>query len=205
MKKNSRVGFVVEIFERAGAAIVDVLRKLHGGGAERFAQIRREAGGGRFLPHLLSAPLQRAFALVEMDRVLAVAQDLHFDMPRPRYEALKIKTAVAERRVRFRDRLRNLLFELGRRLGHADASAAAARRSLDHDRIAYARRGAERGLDALDPPLGTRHGSDAGAALRSRALALSPIARIVSGVGPTKISPAASTFSAKSAFSERKP
>ena len=31
----------------------------------------------------------------------------------------------------------------------------------------------------------------------SRAIALSPIARIVSGVGPTKISPAASTFSAK--------
>ena len=68
------------------------------------------------------------------------------------------------------------------------------------------RRGAERGLDALDPPVRcpARSGTPARAAI-SRAVALSPIARIVSGVGPTKISPAASTFSAKSAFSERKP
>ena len=38
-----------------------------------------------------------------------------------------------------------------------------------------------------------------------RADALSPIARIVSPLGPTKIRPAASTASAKAAFSERKP
>ena len=34
---------------------------------------------------------------------------------------------------------------------------------------------------------------------------LSPITRIVSGLGPMKTKPLASTFSAKSAFSDRKP
>jgi hypothetical protein len=43
------------------------------------------------------------------------------------------------------------------------------------------------------------------AAIRLRALILSPIALIASGPGPTQISPAASTARANSAFSERKP
>jgi hypothetical protein len=37
------------------------------------------------------------------------------------------------------------------------------------------------------------------------ALTLSPISRIVSGRGPMKTKPLRSTFSAKSAFSERNP
>ncbi len=39
----------------------------------------------------------------------------------------------------------------------------------------------------------------------ARARALSPIAAMLSGRGPTKISPAASTARANSAFSDRKP
>src|SRR5271155_4519776 len=98
-----------------------------------------------------------------MNHVLAVTQDLHLDMSRPRHEALEVETAVAERGARFRDRLRNLPFKLPRRLGHTDASPAAARRRLDHQWIAYARRGAERGFDTLNPTVRPRHGSHAGA------------------------------------------
>jgi hypothetical protein len=94
---------------------------------------------------------------------LLVAQDLHFDMSRPRDEALKVKTAVTEGGARFRDRFRDLFFKLGRCLRHTDASAAAARRRLDHERIAYVCRGAERGPDTLNPPVRSRHGSHAGA------------------------------------------
>ena len=47
-------------------------------------------------------------------------------------------------------------------------------------------------------------GTPARAAI-SRATALSPMARIVSGRGPTNTSPALSTIAAKSAFSDRKP
>jgi hypothetical protein len=43
------------------------------------------------------------------------------------------------------------------------------------------------------------------AAIRLRALILSPIAVIASAPGPTQIRPLASTARAKSAFSERKP
>ena len=43
------------------------------------------------------------------------------------------------------------------------------------------------------------------AAIRFRALILSPIASIASASGPTQISPASATVRAKSAFSDRKP
>ncbi len=88
-----------------------------------------------------------------MNHVFAVTQDLHFDMSCSRHEALKVKTAVAERGARFSDRVGNLLFKLRGCLGHTDASAAAARRRFDHERIAYAGRGAKRWLDALNPPV----------------------------------------------------
>ena len=55
-------------FHGAGIGIVDRARGLHGGGAHRGAQLRRQERRGRFLEHLLVAALRRAFALVEVDR-----------------------------------------------------------------------------------------------------------------------------------------
>ena len=66
------------------------------------------------------------------------------------------------------------------------------------------RRGAERrnSTPSIRRRPGTAH---AGRAALARAAALSPMVRIVSGVGPMKTSPAASTASAKPAFSDRNP
>jgi hypothetical protein len=53
--------------------------------------------------------------------------------------------------------------------------------------------------------LGRARDADAAAAAASRAATLSPIRRIDWAVGPTKISPAASTAAANSEFSARNP
>ena len=99
---------VVEIFERAGAAVADAFREPHGGGAQRFAPLGEKADRGRLLPDLLTAALQRAFALVEMDRGLSIAEDLNLDMTGARDETLEVKASVPERGERLGARLRDL-------------------------------------------------------------------------------------------------
>src|SRR5271166_6414096 len=59
---------VIEIFHRACAEVANALRKPHGRRTERFASFGGEANRRRLLPNLLAAALERAFALVEMDR-----------------------------------------------------------------------------------------------------------------------------------------
>ena len=139
--------------------IADAFRQPHGGSAERLTQSRRQAGGGRFFPDFLPPALERTFALVEMDRVLAVAEHLNFDMPRAGDVALEIEAAIAECGARFGGCLRNLLAKLFRRLGDTNAAPAAPRRGLDHQRIAEASAGFDRRIDPLDPSF--RAGDDA--------------------------------------------
>ena len=58
--------------------------ELDGRGADLIAQRAWQIGRRRFLDDLLIAPLDRAFALIEMDDIArAVAQHLHLDMARP--------------------------------------------------------------------------------------------------------------------------
>ncbi len=88
--------------DRAGADIADG----PGGGDRGLAQSPCarslvEAGRGRLLDHLLVAALDRAVALEEVDRVaVAVGEDLHLDMPRPRQIFLDQHPVVAEGRQR---------------------------------------------------------------------------------------------------------
>ncbi len=56
-------------FDRAGAAIGQMLREAHPGGADILAQCVGEARCRRFLDQLLVAALDRAIALAEMDDV----------------------------------------------------------------------------------------------------------------------------------------
>ncbi|CFK91655.1 Uncharacterised protein [Burkholderia pseudomallei] len=88
---------VEQILERARAAIAHLPRETRRRCAQRIAQRGRERRRRRFLENLLAPPLQRAFAFEQMNNVLAVAQDLHFDVPRARDEAFEIDAAVAER------------------------------------------------------------------------------------------------------------
>ena len=64
-----------------------------------------------------------------MDGVLAVAQHLHFDVPRAA-GSVQIDAAIAECRLRLGLGLRHLRAQLGLVLHHADAAPAAAGRRL---------------------------------------------------------------------------
>ena len=179
---------------RAGAAVADRPRERDRGLAHLRAQLRVERGRGRLLEHLLMAPLNRALALAERDdRALRVAEQLDLDVPRPLDVALAEDPLVAEGRLRLAPRGGERLVQLGRLAHDAHPAAAAARSRLDDEREA----------DLVGSPSGTT-GTPASRAMRF-ASSLSPPARSASGGGPTHVSPAASTASAKSAFSARKP
>src|SRR6185437_5086714 len=122
-----------------------------------------------------------------MDRVAPVAEDLNLDMAGARDEFLQIEAAVAERGFRFGAGL--IERGLDAFIALDDANAASARAV---------------GRSAMRPSEPGTTGTPAALAA-ARAAALSPMARIVSPFGPTNTRPAASTASAKAAFSERKP
>src|SRR5487761_290492 len=69
------------------------------------------------------------------DAALAVAEDLHFDMPRLREEALKIKRAVAEEGLSLGLGDRKDRIELAAVARHAHTATTTASRRLDKDRI----------------------------------------------------------------------
>ncbi len=84
-KKNSPPRHVDQKLHRAGAAVGQVApRSAPRPRAERAQLAPDNAGRGRLLDQLLVAALHRAVALTQMDDVArAVAQHLHFDVPRP--------------------------------------------------------------------------------------------------------------------------
>ena len=96
-----------------------------------------EKGRGRFLDDLLVSPLDRAFALAEIEHgAVLVAEHLDLDMARLRHELLDEDAVVAERAFRLVLRGLEALARLRVVPGDAHALAAAAGRRLDHDRIA---------------------------------------------------------------------
>src|SRR5947209_35634 len=81
--------------------------------------------------------LQRAVALAEMDdAALAVADQLHLDMPRPVEKALYVERVIAERSPDLGLRQRQLLLQLGHVAGELHAAPAAAGRRLQQHRVA---------------------------------------------------------------------
>jgi hypothetical protein len=95
-----------------------------------------------------------------------------------------------------------------RRVGvhHAHAAPAAAAGGLDDDRVADLAGHLQRALGCCRRgAVGARHAGHAGLLHARMAETLSPIRRMVSGLGPMKTKPERSTRSAKSAFSDRKP
>jgi len=143
-------GCIRDEFDRPGADIARGLRGRARRSRHRGAPFGRDGGRKRLLHHLLMSTLKRAFALEQRHHVaLAVAEHLHFDMPRPRHVLLDQDLVIAKRGRRFalgaRDRF-------GERIGVGDqahASAAAAHRRLDQKRIADAIGGGLQRRDAL--------------------------------------------------------
>ena len=129
----------------AGGGVPDGGRGLHGGGAHRLAQGVVEGRRGRLLDDLLVATLDRALALEAMHDVAPlVAQDLHFDVARPRQPALEEDRVVAEGARGLAPRRLDRRLEVVRRFHHPHALAAAARGGLDQQRIADRLRGGRR-------------------------------------------------------------
>ena len=59
-----------------------------------ITQLRRERRAGSHLNQLLVAPLQGAVALSQVDNILAVAHDLHLDVPRSDHDPLNVDLAA---------------------------------------------------------------------------------------------------------------
>ena len=123
----------------ARAHVADRFRRRHRGAAHRGAALWCHAGCGRFLEHLLVAPLDRAVALEEVHAVaVAVAEDLDLDVARPAEILLDQDAVVAEGGGRLALAGGERRGELARRLDDAHALAAAARGGLDEHRVADA-------------------------------------------------------------------
>ena len=131
-----------------------------------------QSGRRSLLDQLLVAPLGRAVAGRDPhDVALLVADDLHLDVARPREVTLDVDLVASEEVLRLALGAGHRVVDVGRRLHHLHASAAAAERSLDGDRPAVAphrRRGSRRpmlrtrscparsGRRRASPPCGSR-------------------------------------------------
>ncbi len=90
-------GAVDDEFDRAGVAVPDGLGGHEGGVGHRLADGEAHARRGGFLDHFLTAALHRTVAFEQVDvGVVAVAEDLHFDVARAFDEFLHKHAVVAE-------------------------------------------------------------------------------------------------------------
>ena len=148
----------------AGGVVADGLGQRDGLRPHRLAGLGVEERARRLLDHLLVAPLDRAFALAEMDDVaVLVAEHLDLDMARLLDIFLDEHAVVAEARLGLglstsRSPPRTSL----RAPGDAHALAAAAGRRLDHHRIADLVGDLGRLLGVLDHAEMAGHGRDLG-------------------------------------------
>src|ERR1700688_2057906 len=124
---------VIEIFERSGAPIVHGFGEGNGRSAECFSHVERKRRGWRFFPDFLPTPLQRAFPFIAVNRIDAVAENLHFDMASVANELFKVEPAIPEGCLGLGGGLIERSAKCFGSFRNADAASAAARRSLDHD------------------------------------------------------------------------
>ena len=155
---------LVEKLEGAGAAVADALAGLDAERADLRALLGGDAGGQRLLDDLLVAPLHRAVALAEVDRVaLAVGEHLDLHVPWGFQVLLHEHRAVAERRERLAARELDLVDQLAGFAHDVHTAAAATGRGLDQYRIADLRGGIDADLLVVrQHPLGAGDAGHAG-------------------------------------------
>ena len=136
--------------DRAGVAVVDVLRQPHRVVVQGLPQRRVQDGSRRQLDHLLVPSLHGAIALVQVHHVsVPVGEDLNLDVPRSLDVPLQEHASVAERRERLGRRARERILELTHGPHDPHAAAAPAHCRLEHDRHAKLLRKRLRRLDVV--------------------------------------------------------
>ena len=194
-------------FKGAEAVVMRGRRELLCRLDDALAQAVAQRRARRHLDEFLVTALDRAFALPEMaDGAVAVADDLHLDVPRLADQPLDIDAVTAEGRLGLGLAARIGLLELVAVLDDAHAASAAAGHGLDHHRAAFAERGEE--------GFCVRERGRAGGAVDNRHVAASRqrlggdlVAEQVerSGDGPTKVMFFSAQRRASAEFSLRKP
>jgi len=151
----------------AGADVVDGERRLDRHVSHLPAQFRGDDRRRRLLDHLLVAPLHAALALAEPEAgAFPVGEHLDLHVARPRYCLFNVDARVAEGGHRLALRGGEGPVELLGALDEAHSLPAAARRRLEHDRVADLQRVVLRGrlLPFGNRLLHSRHDRDAGVA-----------------------------------------
>ncbi len=126
-------------FHCAGAFVPNGQSRRYSGTSHCGAAIVVETWRGRFLDHLLMAPLDRAVALEQVERIaMPIGEHLHLDVTRVRQVAFEQHMVIAECRRGFLSCLIKCRGELIGVRHDPHAAAAAARHRLDHQREADA-------------------------------------------------------------------
>ncbi len=134
--------------DRAGAFIADMGADAAAKVADLGALGIGQVGGGGALDNLLVAALDGAVAFIEVvDLAMAVAEDLHLDMPRAQDHLFEVTLAIAEGGLGLAPALADLLDQLLGVVDRAHPAPAAAPAGLEHQRVAD-RRGL--GLDRVE-------------------------------------------------------
>ena len=135
--QEMEVAVEVQELHRARADVADRARGPCRGLAHARPQLRRGHRRGRLLHQLLVPPLDRAFALAQMDQVpVSVAQHLHLDVPGRIQITLQIDRRIAEGCLRLAAGGRQRPLQSLRPLHHAHPLAAAPGRRLEQHRKA---------------------------------------------------------------------
>ena len=126
---------VDEELDRARAPVAEPLAERDRRRAQPFPQAVVEGRGGCLLDELLVAPLHRAVPVAQVDDVLAVAEELHLDVPPALDVPLQVHPGIAERGARLRAGDRDGVLKL-RGIAHDPQPApAAAPGRLDEHRV----------------------------------------------------------------------
>ena len=161
LQKEEALVLAHDEFHRAGAVVIDRFCQRHGLLAHLAAGRLVEQRRRRLLDDLLVAALDRAFALAQINHVaMLVAEHLDFDVARIDDEFFYKHAVVAKGRGGFRCRARKTFRDVLARMSDAHALAAAARRRLDHDRVADLVGDLDRMVGGFNHAEIARHGRD---------------------------------------------
>ena len=154
-------GLVHDELDRTGRPVADRAGEGHRLSPHPRPHPGIDEGGRGLLEHLLMPPLHRAFALAEVEhRAAPVREDLHLDVPRALHVALDEDPPVAETRERLVRRAPEPLADLLLPGRDPHPLAAAARRRLQHHRVADLARRRRRLVRAGKRPVQPRNRVD---------------------------------------------